>query len=298
MYNVAVAQQVLEEIIDDVMTSATINPSVPAVVFEVVTEIASGGDSRHVERAEEEGENIEYSENDISDIIDSEVAKDKEAKKEADTEEKSDNLEVQEVKVQVTEEKAENKEEPKVITFGGKPVPETGVVIINGYATSVQEPSSKEKTEAPEPVVPTPPSDFSFAKQQSAIPQTDLDTVSSQDLDVSNPDDDTSDKKSDTGSINTIDSVEKEPEGESSTAVVSRRKKGNIRPRNVRCFSVCGFLCVCVCVCAWVHSFIFMFFLSSFNLLSAFFSFLFGPPSKTQLCWSSTLCWNYFYWLS
>lgn len=287
----------LEEIIDDVMTSATINPSVPAVVFEVVTEIASGDDGRPAEKAEEEGESIEYSESDILDIINSEVTKDEEAKKEADTEEKkTNNLEVQEVKVQVTEEKAENKEEPKVITFGGKPVPETGVVIINGYATSVQEPSSKEKTEAPdpEPVVPTPPTDFSFAKQQSAIPQTDLDTVSSQDLDVSNPDDDTSDKKSDTGSINTIDSVEKEPEGEASTAVVSRRKKGNIRPRNVRCFSVCAYACgMGAFISFYVLSFLFQF---AGCLFFPFFLFL--PPSKTQLCWNNPLSWNYFYWVS
>lgn len=233
------------------MTSATVKPSVPAVVFEVVTEIASSGDeSRPAEKAEEEGESVEYSENDISEIID--VAKDAEVKKEADAageQKKIDNLEVQEVKVQVAEEK---QEEPKVITFGGKPVPEAGVVIINGYATSVQEAAAEEKAQAPKPIAPAPPTDSSIAKRQSAIPQTDLDTFetrltsehgSSQDLDVSNPDDDTSDKKSDTGSVNTIDSVEKEAEGEPSTVAVPRRKAGNIRLRNVR-FSVCESVCV------------------------------------------------------
>ena len=228
---------------DDVMTSATINPSVPAVVFEVVTEfVASGssGDSavkreEEEEEDEEKGETLEYSENDISDIIDSELDKEVEVSSKIDAEQQrsGDEQEVQEVKIQEKEGEEEGKEEPKVITFGGKPVPETGVVVINGYATAVQDAS--KATEA------SPAPDSSVAKRQSAIPQTDLDTFetrltsehgSMQDLDVSNPDDDGSDRKSDTASVNTLDSIEKEPEAEPSTTVVQRRK-GNIRPRNV-----------------------------------------------------------------
>ncbi|KAK7109442.1 serine/threonine-protein kinase 10-like isoform X2 [Littorina saxatilis] len=237
--NVAMAQDMLEEIIDEVMTSATVSPSVPGVVFEVVTEFVTSGEQAAGEEEDEEdekGEAFEYSENDISDIIDSEKEKDAgKAEAAAEAEKKGDNLEVQEVKVKVTDEKGE---EPKVITFGGKPVPETGVVIINGYAKSVNDSPAEEKKAAAG-------GDASAAKRQSAIPQTDLDTFetritnqhgSTEDLDVSNPDDDVSDRKSDTGSVNTIDSVEKDQEGEAgasapATAVV-RRKKGNIRPRN------------------------------------------------------------------
>lgn len=259
---VAMALHVLEDIIGDVMTSATTNPSVPAVVFEVVTEIVASGDDAQAEKGEEEGGSLEYSENDISDIIDLELAKEAEVRKEAGAGEqnKVDDLEVQEVKVQVAEEeKEESKDEPKVITFGGKPVPETGVVVFNGYITSLQDSPPAEGKAGVSEQAPKPSTDSSVPKRQSAIPQTDLDTFetrltnehgSSQELDVSNPDDDTSDKKSDTGSVNTMDSVEKEADVEPSAVAVTKRKKGNIRPRNVRRFSVSLYLCLFSLLCA------------------------------------------------
>lgn len=233
-----IATEIVEDIIDDVVMSHTGQPSVPSVVFEAVTEFVSvSGDSVYVVNEDEDQKlsKFEYSENDISDIIDSDVEK-VEVKGEGDFVSKSEQTEVQEVTVQVVE----DKEEAKVITFGGKPVPETGVVIINGYAKTVSESLTVEKV----PSIPTLPklredSLERASKQQSVIPQTDLDTFEtrltsensfSQDLDVSNPDDDTSDRKSDTGSINTIDSVDKD---EIETPNVQRRKKGNLRPRNV-----------------------------------------------------------------
>ncbi|KAL8624111.1 hypothetical protein ACOMHN_036114 [Nucella lapillus] len=241
---IAMAAEVLEGLIDDVMTSATINPSVPAVVFEVVTEIVSSDGTKKKEEEEEEeeeekGESIAYSENDISDIIDSELDKAEAPQKEADTKEQKE----EEVKGDGQEKK---EGEAAGITFSGQSVPEAGEVIINSAPT----PSDKEDNTAEKPAEATtepaavkPPSDSGVVpKRQSAIPQTDLDTFetrltnehgSSHDLDVSNPDDDMSDKKSDTGSVNTIDSIDKEPEAEpSSTTTVVTRRKGNIRPRS------------------------------------------------------------------
>lgn len=243
---ITMTAELLEEIIDDVMTSATMQPSVPGVVFEVVTEFVTSSDARVTGAKEEEtGEMVEYGDNDISDIIgDSELEKGKSDEVEEGAEPKNKrDLEIQEVKVHVKEEE-EAADKPKVITFGGQPVPETGVVVINGYAKSVEDfpkelkTAEKEKSSAPK----HPITDAGMKRHSSAIPQTDLDTFetrltsengSSQDLDESNPDDE-SDRKSDTASVATVDSLEKEPTdgAEPSTAVVNRRKKSNIRPRN------------------------------------------------------------------
>ena len=235
------------------MTSPTINPSVPAVVFEVVTEIVSGGP----EEEEEKGETVEYSENDISDIIDSELGRvlDEEEKKDAEAEALKNESSKQTVVESKDEKKQIEEEEPKGITFGGQPVPDAGTVVINGYANSIQE-DNNAQTSSDKPPAPKPPSEIALKRQSSAIPQTDLDTFetitkfengSTQDLDVSNPDDDTEDKKSDVGSVGTVDSLEKEPalaqeSGEPNTVVVARRKKGNIRPRNVSLTACLSFL--------------------------------------------------------
>ena len=251
----AVAEQVLEDILADVMTSATIDPSVPAVVFEVVTEIVSSGDlGGQEEEAEKQDENVGQVEKGPPRTVQQEEVR-------KDTTE----LEVQEVKVQVKEDREEKKAESKVITFGGKSVPESGVVIINGYAKAVQDQPVSEKAAVSQPPAPKPHSNSIPSRQQSAIPQTDLDTFetrvtpqqkSAQDAETSNLEDDVSDKKSDSGSVNTLDSVDKESAlGENNTAVVGRRR-GHLRPRNVR-YSVgswwwgwwwCVFVCVCVCV--------------------------------------------------
>jgi hypothetical protein len=258
------ATELLEELIDDVMTSATMQPSVPAVVFEVVTEFVTSSGGGEGAKEEETGETITYSENDISDIIDSELEKEEEKKKVEEKQpspppapqQKKEEVEVQEVKVEVKREEEEEEGKPKVITFGGQPVPDSGVVVINGYAKSVEEPAAEEnkprqKEKSPAPKPPTP-SDAAVKRQSSAIPQTDLDTFetrmtiqngSRENLDESNPDDE-SDKKSDTGSAATVDSLDKElpAEGsEVSTVVVTRRKKGNIRPRNVSSYSISSF---------------------------------------------------------
>lgn len=248
--NLAAASDIVEEIIDDVVSSSTVSPSVASVVFETVTEFIGGGaespsEANSAEDLEQEKPaDIEYSENDISDIIDKELdnqpanEEKEEGEARAKTPEPSpESLEVQEVKVQISADK-EEEEQRKVITFGGKPVPETGVVVINGYATSICDSPTEEKV----PVSGVKQLDIT-TKRQSAIPQTDLDTFETRltsesglsseiNADVSNPDDDTSDRKSDTGSINTIDSVEKDESAD--TTVIQRRKKGNIRPRNVR----------------------------------------------------------------
>nr|KAG5705141.1 hypothetical protein BaRGS_030858 [Batillaria attramentaria] len=241
--NVAMATDILEEIIGDVVMSTTLEPSVPGVVLETVTEFAvSGGEVAATagetpeEDEDEKSAALEYSENDISDIIDLDNEKEEEVKteekadKEAAEETQPEDMEVQEVKVQVTEDK-EEKDASKVITFGGQSVPETGRVVINGYAKSVDDSAAGEPAESKSQTVEP------ASKRQSAIPQTDLDTFetrltnengSTQDLD-----DDTSDKKSDAGSVGTIDSVDKEDrETDMATTNVPRRKKGNIRPRN------------------------------------------------------------------
>ncbi|KAK6186065.1 hypothetical protein SNE40_008172 [Patella caerulea] len=216
---VMVSEDILEGIILDVITSTSVAPSVPGVVLDTVQDLLTNTN----EDEEEEDNNDSPRVTDIIASIENNAP---------------EGFEVQEVKVNVEDDRKSGSITPDrdtapVITFHNQPVPNTGAIVINGHATAVKD------TTVNKPNVDSP-------KRQVAIPQTDLDTFetrltsengSSQDvsLDVSNPDDDISDKRSDSGSVNTIDSVEKEePKAKvvPSADVVQRRTKRQLKPKN------------------------------------------------------------------
>ena len=215
---------IVENIIDDVITSMTVQPSIPGVVLDAIQDIAEEEDKQAVgqdEIAEDHKADGVEIKNEI--ILDN---------KDVDTH-KQVELEVQEIKVQVTDNKdggtdATDPAKNDVITFHGQPVPETGTIIINGHATAV-----KDSVESEKKVVTIEDNQ----NRQSAIPQTDLDTFETKltndvSTGYSNPDDDLLDKKSDSGSVNTVDSQEKE-EPKFGGEPAPRRKRGHIKQRSV-----------------------------------------------------------------
>ena len=122
-------------------------------------------------------------------------------------------------------------DEAKTITFSGKTVPETGSVVVNGFAVPPQDDKpTANNVSTPAPKAEMDTKDASDTKvpapSVSPVPQTDLDTLEDEGLD----------QRSDTGSVHTVDSMDVTPESgdRSSDAPVTRRvKKGNLRQRNV-----------------------------------------------------------------
>ncbi|CAG5132343.1 unnamed protein product, partial [Candidula unifasciata] len=104
---------------------------------------------------------------------------------------------------------------------------ETTVEIIE--TPEIEDISEKDNKQEPTQVIPH------SLTSPAAVPQTDLDTFETRMSDeVSNLDDD-SDKKSDSGSVNTVDSVGESHEQDNSAdagPVQKRQKKGNLRERN------------------------------------------------------------------
>ncbi|XP_076460311.1 uncharacterized protein LOC143293384 isoform X2 [Babylonia areolata] len=267
----SVAEELLEEITEDVLTCATMNPSIPAVVFEVVTEyVSTGSEEKSPEEVKEERAQTVPGPTERGDMPERRPRGRKES------------LEVQEVTVQVKERleeikveerkeeeiKVEERKEEKrktepyvsVITFGGKAVPESGMMVINGHAQVVPE-SLKEAGRGttaaatmPPPPPPAPavtPYTLPPSQKPTVIPQTDLDTVEvgqnhegsgsgsgSQDGRGSNLDD----KASDSASINTMDSLDRELDAEPSAGSIvaqqqpppQQQQHRRIRPRNVK----------------------------------------------------------------
>ncbi|XP_041371147.1 STE20-like serine/threonine-protein kinase isoform X2 [Gigantopelta aegis] len=216
-----VATGIAEDIIDDVITSMTVQPSIPGVVLDAIQDIAEEDDNKQVvshDNVAEEGlkAGVVEPKNEI-------ISENKDADSHRPVE-----LEVQEVKVQVTDNKeggtdSADSAKNDVITFHGQPVPETGTIIINGHATSVKDSVEDDKKKK----LVTIQDD---QNRQSVIPQTDLDTFETKltndvSTGFSNPDDDLLDKKSDSGSVNTVDSQDKE-EPKFGGEQASRRRKG------------------------------------------------------------------------
>ncbi|ESO83096.1 hypothetical protein LOTGIDRAFT_223090 [Lottia gigantea] len=216
---IVIADDILEDIIHEVITSTSVAPSVPGVVLNTVQDLLSQDDDEEEEEDDDDSPRV-------SDII-------------ANIEHSSSgHMEVQEVKVNVEDDSNSGNrtpEDPPVITFHNQPVPDAGAIVINGHATQIKD-STKEKEKEKTPPVSevekrkkddTP-------KRQSAIPQTDLDTFETKltsengsSQDISNPDDD-SDKRSDSGSVNTIDSVEKdEPKQKTAPAIKMEKSSSN-----------------------------------------------------------------------
>lgn len=147
-------------------------------------------------------------------------------------------IEIQSVKVKIADDEdeaqpIESSNIDDIITINGQPVPQASTIVVNGHITKIKDSPRgevekvRERSESPR--VGNRSSDY--------VPQTDLDTLETkitnnvEPLDISNPDDDSSDQRSDTGSINTVDSVEKDEVIKESPRT---RHRGHIKPRSDR----------------------------------------------------------------
>ncbi|XP_046556447.1 STE20-like serine/threonine-protein kinase isoform X3 [Haliotis rubra] len=231
---VIVAYDIADDIIDDVIKSTRVQPSVPSVVFDTIQDMTEA----QIEEEQAEAASIDVNTTSItsdttvtSSTSDTTITSDTKPP----TEEKVEPAPaaVEEVKVNVPSSDVKVDENVKdVITINGQPVPETGAIVINGHATVVKDTVvtgvGKNEVTIDE-------------KRQSVIPETDLDTfvtkmtsddrspVDGRNVGYSNPDDDLSDKRSETGSATTDGSLERE-ESKKADNNIQRRKK--IRERN------------------------------------------------------------------
>ncbi|GFO41039.1 serine/threonine-protein kinase 10 [Plakobranchus ocellatus] len=250
---VEVATDIVTDIIDDVLTSTTKEPSVASVVFETFKDFVSPDDG--VKEENEAGDKAVAEEGYSVDDIINELTNDKskpteEEGKKAEQEPAAEEENLPEPEVATP---PSNEDSPKTITFSGKPVPEASTVVVNGYvantsvADSEHQEISMKKDKAPEPHksdgIPSisvsqssnnNPKPVPLSLVSTPVPQTDLDTFETRmSHDVSHLDEDV-DKKSDSGSVNTVDSSGDvtEPDREAETVQVQRRQKGHIRPRH------------------------------------------------------------------
>jgi hypothetical protein len=143
-------------------------------------------------------------------------------------------LEIQSVKVKIADDDEaqpiESSNIDDVITINGQPVPQASTIVLNGHISKIKDSprgegdKARERSESPK-------------VESNFVPQTDIDTLetkirnSVEPLDISNPDDDSSDQRSDTGSINTVDSVEKDEVIKDSPR---NKRRGHMRPRGDR----------------------------------------------------------------
>lgn len=189
-----------------------------------------------------------------------------------------------EVEIQSVKVKIDDDDEPiassnidDVITINGQPVPIANTIVLNGHITKIKDlpkgadgdSRATRRSESPRTVdndiksnrKSQTPSDSSRGSSQARefVPQTDLDTFETkmtnnvEPLDISNPDDDSSDQRSDTGSINTMDSLDRE-EKESPR---QRPKPAHIKPRSERVGALA--LCSLVAATECIHSDILIF---------------------------------------
>lgn len=152
-------------------------------------------------------------------------------------------LEIQSVKVKISDDDEEaqpieSSNIDDVITINGQPVPHASTIVLNGHISKIKDSprgegeKARERSESPK-------------RESNLVPQTDIDTLetkitnSIEPLDISNPDDDSSDQRSDTGSINTVDSVEKDEVIKESPR---NRHRGHIKPRGDKVSSVAYYL--------------------------------------------------------
>lgn len=252
-----VATDIVTDIIEDVLRSTTKEPSVASVVFDTFKDFVSPEEASIGEEKASHEKDLgaeEYSIDDIIDELPDEKTKVVQVKEDKD----------ESVEPVPTTQVSTNEDSNKTITFSGKPVPEAATVVVNGYVAPPEaetsspttpadkvnqiESSSREKEspveeeelpatpavkdKAPEPQksdgLPSVSVSQGNKKNLAPVPQTDLDTFETrmaslvEDLD----------KKSDSGSINTEDSIGDMVEPEAETVQVQRRQKGHIRPRN------------------------------------------------------------------
>ena len=152
--------------------------------------------------------------------------------KQKETDKGGNESEKREMEIQAVKVKIDDNDEPimstnidDVITINGQPVPAASTVLVNGHVTIIQNTPQRDidKHRSPDRDTGRSPDRQLVNKQNNIrkdskgfIQQTDLDTFETkltndvEPSEVSNLDDDSSDQKSDTGSINTVDSLDKE----------------------------------------------------------------------------------------
>lgn len=245
----------LEGIIDEVIHSLSTQPSVASVVLDTIQDvITEGPQDTDGDPSESQGnEEVEtsYEITDIDDALLEDIEDDKktpekvlvghkmvidistgtannvEIKKVGETptaqntsKEKVE-IEIQEVKVTLDDDDTEkpadldSNKDNATITINGQPVPSSGMVVVNGYAMPVGDNQQMETS--------------------AVIPQTDLDTFETKNVkdsknrNISEMDDD---QRSDTGSVNTVDSTE-------DTRPQKKTKKARTRIRDVSVHHCC-----------------------------------------------------------
>ncbi|XP_005089065.1 STE20-like serine/threonine-protein kinase [Aplysia californica] len=234
-----VATELVTDIIDDVLNSTTVEPSIASVVFDTFQDFVAPG-TPTVEEPAKPSATTAPGESTTSSLpadspasVSVSLASDKSS---------SETLKADE-EVEKKEEPASKKEEGKTITFGGVSVPESGMVVVNGFVVPPVDgkpPQGSETAAAavkqvvvvPEPEKASEPSSLKVPESSiSAVPQTDLDTFETR---MSHEgEEDGSDRRSDSGSVNTVDSIGDSTEPDRDEAPVTRRvKRGHIRSRN------------------------------------------------------------------
>ncbi|CAE1313377.1 SLK [Acanthosepion pharaonis] len=190
----AMAYQILDDIIDDVIKSTTVQPSIPAVVYDTVSDVV------------EEARDLEDQLSPVEEVTwDADIDKDISVARKQDIylpDSALEKMEVQEVKVDISDETEENKvpemhkDVNSVITINGQMVPE---LVANGHVPGIDKSISGQ-------------TNISESKPQP-VQHTDLDTFETK-TEISNPDDEEHLKDSETmTSISSYDRDERKPDG-------------------------------------------------------------------------------------
>lgn len=201
-----IAYQILEDIIDDVIKSTTVQPSIPAVVFDTVCDVVEA-DRETNEKDEVPGiftyENV---------VIDKPVSA------------LEDDTEVQEVKVSILEDNEDDVPcEPltdlnSVFTINGQVIPENhNEFVANGYVPGTENGAYDANSMSVANTKPQP------------VQHTDLDTFETK-LDISNPDDDSQLKDSDT--LTSLSSYEKDEKKTKDNAVLRYKQKQKMETKS------------------------------------------------------------------
>lgn len=225
-----IASEIVSDIIDDVLNSTTLEPSVASVVFDTFKDFVSPDETIDSKEGDEVSPQVLPNVDPTLEL----KSLDKTNEVKSSSKENLTDLKYSDEDMNIIDD---------------TPVTETNTVTVNGFVLpsepplSDKPPSPREQEtsqvnespedkklieEVKEPVAPSPAISLIVPV---AVPQTDLDTFETKMIDeVMNIDED-SDKRSDSGSVNTLDSDLHDTEKDGDV-VQRRQKKGHIRPRN------------------------------------------------------------------
>ncbi|CAL1525982.1 unnamed protein product [Lymnaea stagnalis] len=249
----AISSEIVSDIIDDVLNSTTLEPSVASVVFDTFRDFVSPDETTDVKEGDEVLPLVLPNTDPIVEV------KSLEKSDEINMGSKENLTDLENIKKGSKENLTDidnlkySDEDMDIID--DKPVTETNTVTVNGFVPP-SEPLHHDKQSSPREHETNQvnashkphesPDDKKLLEQVKdhvapglapslnvpvAVPQTDLDTFETKMIDeVINMDED-SDKRSDSGSVNTLDSDLHDTEKDGDV-VQRRQKKGHIRPRN------------------------------------------------------------------